>query len=595
VDYLGNIYEGRFGGVGVVGGHALQYNWGSIGMALIGDYQEQDVPAAMMNSLVAFLAWRCRDQFIHPTTEAFFVDRVLPHIMGHRDGADTVCPGDRAYALLPAIRSATLTEMAHVPPRIAFASPTQGQAVRAVVDLSTQTSAAVRRVDYFVDDVLRASDAAEPFLWKWNAAAEAEGQHRLRVVAYNDAGQSEDAVQVAVDNTPPGSSASAPQWVNSTRVGFTLSSPDAAWVQFSNGWAWEGEELYHEPGTGQRASDPAALNGQAWRGQAGIDRAGAWFGPYTCSLPSWKDYQVYFRMKTPNRAISAELALLDVADDQGRRKYVERSLTGADFQRDDTYEEFRLNLAYTSRWPTCDDPDISDGLEFRTAFRATGDLYLDRVMAFSAPQPLSSPFYWTISSTEGAQRITVRLLDAAGNASDRVVTVNLDMTPPRWLSFGTRAALVQDALSGLDTASAAWSISTDGGGSWGAWQPIELAAALGTTSPVALVAPAVSGTHLRFRVRDMAGNVSQSDPQPLATTPTPSHTPSPTSLPTATPTPSATNAPTATSSPTATDTPTWTPTATPTPEGTLPAETATPSSTLPARVWVPLLLKVPEG
>lgn len=583
VDYLGNIYEGRAGGVGVVGGHALQYNWGSIGVALIGDYQENDVPAAMVESLTTFLAWQCRDHFIHPTQERFFINRVLPTIMGHRDGADTVCPGDRAYALLPAIRAQTLAKMAQVPPNIAFSAPTQGQAVRAVVDLATRTSAAITRVDYYVDDVLRASDTSEPFLWKWNTSGEAEGQHRLRVVAYNAAGMSEAAIQVTVDNTPPSGSATVPAWANSTRVGFTLSSPDATRVQFSNAWAWEGEGLYHEANTGRQVADAAALNGQAWEGRAGVDRAGAWFGPYTCDLPTWRDYQVYFRLRTPNRGVqlyapTVELALLDVADNQGRRIYAQRSLSGADFQRDNAYEEFRLDLAYKSRSPTCADPNISDGLEFRTAFRATGDLYLDRVIVFGAPQSLASPTYWTVSAIEGSQTVTVRFLDAAGNARDQVVTIRLDWTAPRWLSFGTRTALVQDTLSGLDPSSAAWAVSQDGGATWGAWQPIALAASPGVTTPQTLSAPLVSGTHLRFRVRDMAGNLSQSEPQPLPVTPTVTVT--------------ATSTPTLTSTLTATPTfsPTEAATPTPTPEGTLPVETPTPTSIYRTWLWLPLVL-----
>jgi hypothetical protein len=30
VDWHGNVYEGRYGGTNVVGGHSLQYNYGSL-------------------------------------------------------------------------------------------------------------------------------------------------------------------------------------------------------------------------------------------------------------------------------------------------------------------------------------------------------------------------------------------------------------------------------------------------------------------------------------------------------------------------------------------------------------------------------------
>ena len=38
IDRNGTIYEGRYGGANVVGGHALQYNYGSVGIGLIGDF-----------------------------------------------------------------------------------------------------------------------------------------------------------------------------------------------------------------------------------------------------------------------------------------------------------------------------------------------------------------------------------------------------------------------------------------------------------------------------------------------------------------------------------------------------------------------------
>jgi hypothetical protein len=79
----------------------LRYNWGSIGVALIGDYQNNAVPIAMQDSLAEFLAWQCTDHYIHPTEERYFIDQNLPTIMGHRDCAATACPGDQAYALLP--------------------------------------------------------------------------------------------------------------------------------------------------------------------------------------------------------------------------------------------------------------------------------------------------------------------------------------------------------------------------------------------------------------------------------------------------------------------------------------------------------------
>lgn len=570
VDRWGNVYEGRAGGPGVVGSHAGRFNWGSIGVALIGNFQEQDVPAPMWESLSEFLAWQCADFMLPPLEDRPFIDLVLPTIMGHRDCANTLCPGDRMYALLPLLRAAVLAKMAHVPPQARFASPSAGQAVRAVTALSLQASAVITRVDFLVDGALRASLTEPPFQYRWNTLLAGDGPHTLRLVAHNAAGQCADEVTVTVDNTPPSGAASAPLWSNTANVTFTLSGAGASAVQFSNGWVWEGEDLYHEAGTGRVITDATALNGHAWYGRAGSDGAGAWFGPYTCLLPSWSSYQTYFRLKTRKGAEPVVVAVLDVVDDQGRRLYAQRTLTTEDFVGDLTYEEFALSWDYQSRWPTCGTVGRSDGLEFRTAFRATADLYLDRVAVFSAPRVLRSPLTWNVGEEEGLRTVIVRFLDAAGNVADAPVTVGVDRTPPQWLAYGLRTATVRDALSGLDPQSAAYAISTDGGQTWGAWRSLSLWMSPGITTPVQLEAPAQVGSHVRFRIRDLAGNWSESAPQPLQPTTTPS--------PTATPTLTATA----------------TPTFTPTPGATLPSSTPTPSHTPAWPLWVPLILKGAE-
>ena len=52
IDQQGTIYEGRFGGDSVVGGHALQYNWGSIGIAILGNYSDHSITDATRASLL---------------------------------------------------------------------------------------------------------------------------------------------------------------------------------------------------------------------------------------------------------------------------------------------------------------------------------------------------------------------------------------------------------------------------------------------------------------------------------------------------------------------------------------------------------------
>lgn len=103
IDWHGNVYEGRYGGPNVVGGHALQYNWGSLGIALTGDYSSTPVDHDTLNSLVKLIQDRAKN--VDPAGIGFFIDKDnVPNICGHRDVLSTECPGDDAYQDIPQIR-----------------------------------------------------------------------------------------------------------------------------------------------------------------------------------------------------------------------------------------------------------------------------------------------------------------------------------------------------------------------------------------------------------------------------------------------------------------------------------------------------------
>ncbi len=103
VDWHGNVYEGRYGGPNVVGGHALQYNWGSLGVALIGNFSTTPVEQVTLNSLVKVINDRAKN--VDPAGIGFFVDKDnVPNICGHRDVLSTECPGDDAYKEIPYVR-----------------------------------------------------------------------------------------------------------------------------------------------------------------------------------------------------------------------------------------------------------------------------------------------------------------------------------------------------------------------------------------------------------------------------------------------------------------------------------------------------------
>jgi hypothetical protein len=78
----------------IEGSHCTDHNDDSIGIENQGTYTEVDPPPAQLASLRALLAFACVQYKVSPG-----------HLYGHRDFGDTSCPGDRLYAMLPALRT----------------------------------------------------------------------------------------------------------------------------------------------------------------------------------------------------------------------------------------------------------------------------------------------------------------------------------------------------------------------------------------------------------------------------------------------------------------------------------------------------------
>lgn len=107
IDPLGNIYEGRYGGEMVVGAHSLCFNHGVIGIAMIGNYQDQTISQPAFKALTQLLAEKSAQHKINPLASSEFNGKYLENIFGHKDVRATSCPGAMLYADLPRIRDAT--------------------------------------------------------------------------------------------------------------------------------------------------------------------------------------------------------------------------------------------------------------------------------------------------------------------------------------------------------------------------------------------------------------------------------------------------------------------------------------------------------
>lgn len=118
VDRYGQIFEGRWGGVesAVRGAHTLGFNSRSTGIALLGTYTSFTPPKAAQISLKRLIAWKMDVHHIPVNGTVLMTsagnERYDPgevvrfnRIAGHRNAKPTACPGNRAYALLPSIRT----------------------------------------------------------------------------------------------------------------------------------------------------------------------------------------------------------------------------------------------------------------------------------------------------------------------------------------------------------------------------------------------------------------------------------------------------------------------------------------------------------
>lgn len=122
----GKIYEGRKGRDNespgsdhLVAGHVYRWNYGSMGVALMGDFSSATPSSAMQNALVKLGAWFCNQYQVDPTASDPFTERRRhtepkvktgkPNLPGHRDCSPetdpTSCPGNGAAGLLPTIRN----------------------------------------------------------------------------------------------------------------------------------------------------------------------------------------------------------------------------------------------------------------------------------------------------------------------------------------------------------------------------------------------------------------------------------------------------------------------------------------------------------
>ena len=195
VDKYGQVFEGRYGGMekAVVGAHAMGFNFGAVGVALLGNYNGAGLTAAERTSLVKLLAWRLDLVHLDPISHVTRVSAGNPEyaqgasvylraISGHRDTYQTSCPGNSVYAQLPSITrqvAATGTPKIYSPVVVGAI----GGSVRFTARLSSAVPWTVTVVDSLGKVVASGTGTSVAVDWTWDASLTPSGLYRYTISA----------------------------------------------------------------------------------------------------------------------------------------------------------------------------------------------------------------------------------------------------------------------------------------------------------------------------------------------------------------------------------------------------------------------------
>ncbi len=214
IDRYGTVYEGRGGGItrNVVGAHALGFNNGTVGISLIGNFENATPPPAMQAALVRLLAWRLDVAHIDPQSTVAFTSGgngkfragkvvTLRAISGHRDTGPTDCPGNDAYALLPQIIrrvAATGLPKLYTP----VVSGALGSDIRFQARLSSARPWTIALTDATGKVVASRRGNSQLVDWTWSSAAAGKGPFAWTIDAGSNVLPASGTIGGALPPTP---------------------------------------------------------------------------------------------------------------------------------------------------------------------------------------------------------------------------------------------------------------------------------------------------------------------------------------------------------------------------------------------------------
>ena len=135
----GRVFEGRYArtyapgeeptgenvqGRVITGAHVSNYNSGTVGIAMLGNFVSSPPTSAAVSALVEQLAWEADRHSLDPRGATAYdnpssstdTPRVFDNIAGHRDLGSTECPGGALYSMLPSVRDQVAARLAGAAP-----------------------------------------------------------------------------------------------------------------------------------------------------------------------------------------------------------------------------------------------------------------------------------------------------------------------------------------------------------------------------------------------------------------------------------------------------------------------------------------------
>jgi len=218
----------------------------------------------------------------------------------------------------------------------------------------------------------------------------------------------------------------------STRSGqvslYKLNGGGLPFMQFSLGWLMEMETGTLHWGNGEVVTDPDASAGQAYRLRPGNGNSFMW--AITADYPHNLNSQAYLRLKVDNNLITTTVARVTVNTNEIDRDVLE--LRGTDFAAANVYQEFPLDFIQY------DDPDWP-WLIFGVDRQGEATVHVDRVVAFTAPEPVQASKMWDVpGGNYRGGAVWVRYTDNAGTFSaiaEATTTRSQLQVSPASLSF----------------------------------------------------------------------------------------------------------------------------------------------------------------